>query len=110
MSKLPPRPEEHGTGDGPDSVFDRVRDRVIAAEAALAASPVVPSRALPIRALWRVFHDFGATYREKRRSTGIEPLQDVRDAARVFRRTPTLTALVAVATVLDEHGFFSRSA
>jgi hypothetical protein len=34
----------------------------------------------------------------------------VRDAAEAFRRDPTMTTLVAVASVLDEHGLMERSA
>ena len=92
-------------------MFDQVSDRVSAAAAALGESK--PSRgatATPTRALWRVFHEFGAAYRENRRAAGVQPVPDVRDAAEAFRRKPTLTTLVAVASVLEEHGYMERSA
>jgi hypothetical protein len=62
------------------------------------------------RALWRVFRDFRASYRRRRKEDGLTPVAGVRDAAEAFRRDPTLTTLVAVASVLHEHGFPATSA
>jgi hypothetical protein len=103
-----PRADTLGGGDR--SLFDQVRDRVSAAESALGAGLRIPRRARPTRALWRVFHDFGTSYRQHRRETGAPPVPAVRDAAEAFRREPTLTTLVAVAALLDQHGLLSRSA
>ncbi len=98
------------SGDRSRSMVDEVRDRVTAAEAALAYAPVIPGRTRPTRALWRVFHDMGVTSRERRRETGAPPVPAVRDAAHAFRRAPNLANLEAVATLLDEHGLLGRSA
>jgi hypothetical protein len=91
-------------------MFDQVSDRVTAAAAALGEAKSSRTTATPTRALWRVFHEFGAAYRENRRASGVQPVPDVRDAAEAFRRKPTLTTLVAVASVLEEHGYMERSA
>jgi hypothetical protein len=90
---------------GAPSIFDRVSDRVSAAAAALDTGARAPRRPAQTRALWRVFHDFGVGYRRQRRESGVSPVPGVRDAAEAFRRDPTLTTLVAVASVLQENGF-----
>ena len=54
-----------------------------------------------IRALRRVFTDFGESYRSYRRRTGEPVSADVRDAARQFRRDLDLMSLVSVAASLD---------
>jgi hypothetical protein len=90
-------------------MFDQVSDRVSAAAAALGENPP-RGETVPKRALWRVFHEFGASYRQQRREAGVRPIPGVRDAAVAFRREPTLTALVAVASSLEEHGLMGRSA
>jgi hypothetical protein len=103
-------PNSSGAGGSPVSIFDQVSDRVSAAAAALGKAPSRTGTAVPTRALWRVFHEFGTTYRQHRRVAGAQPVPDVRDAAKAFRREPTLATLVAVASVLDEHGYMGRSA
>jgi hypothetical protein len=103
-------PNTTGAGGSPPSIFDQVSDRVSAAAATLGKAPSRRGTTVPTRALWRVFHEFGATYRQHRREAGTQPVPGVRDAAEAFRREPTLTTLVAVASVLDEHGFMGRSA
>ena len=99
-----------GAGGLSPSMFEQVSDRVSAAAAKLGKAPSRRGTTVPTRALWRVFHEFGATYRQHRREAGVQPVPDVRDAAEAFRREPTLTTLVAVASVLDEHGYMERSA
>ncbi len=99
-----------GHGDGASSLFELVSTRVSAAESSLRNLPSKSGTTRPTRALWRVFHEFGSAYRRQRRESGVGPLEDVRDAAEAFRRAPTLTSLVAVASVLDGHGLMSRSA
>jgi hypothetical protein len=87
-----------------------VSDRVSAAAAALGQPKDGGSATVRTRALWRVFHDFGTAYRRQRRESGARPVPGVRDAAEAFRRDPTMTTLVAVASALDEHGLMERSA
>ena len=91
-------------------MFEQVSDRVSAAAAELGRGRSTRGAAAPRRALWRVFHEFGTAYRQHRRESGVQPVPGVRDAAEAFRREPTLTTLVAVASVLEEHGFMGRSA
>lgn len=59
------------------------------------------------RALRRVFREMGRTQRTARRQTGQAPSPVVREAARAFRRDPSLSALVLVAASLDEVGLLS---
>ena len=92
------------------SVFDQVSDRVSAAAAALAQKADESTTAARTRALWRVFHEFGKSYRGRRRASGAPPIAGVRVAAEAFRRDPTMTTLVGVAAALDEHGMLERSA
>ncbi|MGH7629904.1 MAG: hypothetical protein ACREOF_11100 [Gemmatimonadales bacterium] len=109
MAPFPPA-DAFDSGDRSRSMVDEVRDRVTAAEAALALAPTIPGRTRPARALWRVFHDLGTTSRQRRRETGAPPVPAVRDAAHAFRRAPNLPNLLAVATLLNQHGLLSRSA
>ena len=92
------------------SLFDQVNNRVSAAAAALGQSNDRGNAPGATKALWRVFHDFGTAYRRQRLESGTRPIPGVRDAAKAFRRDPTMTTLVAVASVLDEHGLMERSA
>ena len=91
------------------SLFEKVSSRVSEVAATLDPAPSVPAHSVQTQALWRVFHDFGAGYRDERRQAGLSPSPGVRDAAEAFRRDPTLNSLVAVASVLHEHGFPARS-
>ena len=54
-----------------------------------------------VRALRRVFLDFGNSYRSYRRRTGEPVSSEVRDAALKFRRELDLVSLVSVAATLD---------
>jgi hypothetical protein len=54
-----------------------------------------------VRALRRVFLDFGKSYRSYRRRTGEPVSAEVRDAARRFRRELDLVSLVSVAALLE---------
>jgi hypothetical protein len=54
-----------------------------------------------IRALRRVFLDFGESYRKYRRRTGEPVSAEVRDAALRFRRELDLVSLVSVAATLE---------
>jgi hypothetical protein len=69
----------------------------------LAASVTrTPDQIRLTRALRRVFHDLGESYRAYRRETGAPVSADVRASARRFRRELTLTSLVTVAAGLEE--------
>lgn len=109
MAQSPPA-DGSDRGDRSRSMVDEVRDRVTAAEAALAGGPDLPRRPRPARALWRVFHEMGETSRQLRHETGAPPVPAVREAAHAFRRAPSLANLEAVAALLREHGLLSRSA
>ena len=54
-----------------------------------------------VRALRRVFLDFGNSYRSYRRRTGEPVSSEVRDAALKFRRELDLVSLVSVAALLE---------
>jgi hypothetical protein len=54
-----------------------------------------------VRALRRVFLDFGESYRSYRRRTGEPVSSEVRDAALKFRRELDLVSLVSVAATLE---------
>lgn len=98
----------NGSPNSGPSLFARVSERVSAA-AALEADGRSAAAPAQSRALWKVFHDFGTSYRQRRKEIGLSPVPGIRDAAQAFRRNPTLTTLVAVASVLDEHGFPATS-
>ena len=53
------------------------------------------------RALRRVFHDLGESYRGYRRRTGEPISPEVREAALRFKRELNLVSLVSVAATLD---------
>jgi hypothetical protein len=82
-------------------VSDRVSDRVARADAGLDRTRRT-SRENP--ALWHVFRDLGELQRNRRRETGDPPSPVVRAAAHAFQRTPSMTTLTAVATLLDAQG------
>ena len=54
-----------------------------------------------VRALRRVFRDFGESYRSYRRRTGEPVSAEVRDAALRFRQQLDLVSLVSVAASLE---------
>lgn len=103
-SQTPSRRPDAGASNAPNSLRDRVRERVAAAEVQLADTPENPAATLETRALWRVFHDFGRTRRRHRRETGDGAVPALRETTHAFRRAPSLSALVAVAAFLDERG------
>jgi hypothetical protein len=105
-----PTPRSARADGAMSSLFDQVSHRVSAAAAALGQANDRGNAPGPNKALWRVFHDFGIAYRRQRLESGTRPIPGVRDAAKAFRRDPTMTTLVAVASVLDEHGLMERSA
>jgi hypothetical protein len=100
-------------------LIERVRERVDKAAASLGDGGrherrgVKPARTLSsgppreVRALRRVFREMGRTQRTARRQTGQAPSPVVREAARAFRRDPSMSALVLVAASLDEVGLLS---
>jgi hypothetical protein len=91
-------------------VFEQVSNRVSAAAVELGEVMPPGGELAPKRALWRVFHEMGTAYRQQRRESGTRPAAGVRDAAVAFRRAPSFTALVTVASLLDEQGLQGRSA
>lgn len=107
----------------PQSLTDRVAERVVNARLALedvpsgkrsssrrtrsaAESSTLESKSAAelreIRSLKRVFSEMGVSYRRYRRQTGEPVVPGLRDAAYGFREKPSLTSLVAVAAYLDE--------
>jgi hypothetical protein len=71
------------------------------------APPLDSGAPREMRALRRVFREMGRTQRTARRQSGQAPSPVVREAARAFRRDPSLSALVLVAASLDEVGLLS---
>jgi hypothetical protein len=103
--------DARGSNGSPDTgplLFADVSKRVSAAAAldADGRSAAAPEQS---RALWKVFHDLGVSYRQRRKEIGLSPVPGIRDAARAFRRNPTMSTLVTVASVLHEHGFPATS-
>jgi hypothetical protein len=92
----------------PQSLSDRVRSRVTAAEAFLADTPVQGDDTLHTLALWQVFEEFGDTRRAHRRKTGDGVIPELAAAARAFRRRPSTEALVAIASHLDARGLLRQ--
>jgi hypothetical protein len=100
-------------------LVERVRERVDRAAATLGEERKVERRGAAVaksagsggpremRALRRVFREMGRTQRTTRHQTGQAPSPVVRDAARAFRRDPSMTALVLVAASLDEVGLLT---
>lgn len=117
MAAPPKSPDPSSTPTRP--LVERVRERVDQAASRLGepgrhdrrrAKPARPvgSGATPeVRALRRVFREMGRTQRTARRQSGQAPSPVVREAARAFRRDPSMSALVLVAASLDEVGLLS---
>jgi hypothetical protein len=69
----------------------------------LAGQPALsPEQQRTERSLRSVFLDLGDSYREYRRRTGAPVSEDVRAAAKRFRRERNVTTLVSVAASLDQ--------
>lgn len=118
MATTPESPERSSSSTRP--LIERVRERVDKAAASLGdrgrqerRGTKTTARTLgsgpprETRALRRVFREMGRTQRTARRQTGQAPSPVVREAARAFRRDPSLSALVLVAASLDEVGLLS---
>jgi hypothetical protein len=96
-------------GPAPDQrLTERVIARIKDAHRAVHGSPSGlgkgrrrRSTEMDTRALRRVFHDFGESYRSYRRRTGEPVSPEVRDAALRFRRELDLVSLVSVAALLE---------
>ena len=98
----------------PDSLVERVRERVATAASRLDhgaragrrrssdTSAQADTKPPEVWALRWVFRDMGRTQRAMRRETGQPPFPAVRTAAIAFRRAPSLNALVGVAASLEE--------
>ena len=97
-----PTPQQPRRDATPRPVSDRVSERVARADAGLDRSPRTSRRENP--ALWSVFRELGELQRSRRRETGDPPSPVVREAAQAFQKTPSLTTLTAVATLLDAQG------
>lgn len=59
------------------------------------------------RSLRRVYGELKTTYQQYRRETGRPPLPELRDAVHAFKRGPSLTSLVGVASFLDDRGLLA---
>ena len=88
------------TSRSPGPAHNPLTDRVIAR---LQETRPGPHRRQPdsVRALRRVFLEFGESYRSYRRRTGEPVSAEVRDAALRFRRQLDLGSLVSVAALLE---------
>lgn len=56
------------------------------------------------RSLRRVYHEMKTTYQRYRRETGRPAVPELREVVQAFKRGPSLTSLVGVATFLDDRG------
>jgi len=57
-----------------------------------------------VRSLRVVYGEMKATYQRYRRQTGRPAVPELREAVHAFKRGPSLTSLVGVATFLDDRG------
>jgi len=117
MRTPPESPESPSSPTRP--LIERVRERVDRAAATLGNERRIERRGVKpaqasgsggpreMRALRRVFREMGRTQRTARHQTGQAPSPVVREAARAFRRDPSLSSLVLVAASLDEVGLLS---
>lgn len=122
-------PNRHSSADqsrtpGSPPLLERVRARVLSANHALqrrdsappsgrqapqltAESAEKPS-SVPLsiehRALLVVYHTLGRTHRRHRERTGEHVPPGLKDAARAFKREPSVSSLVPVAGFLDDLG------
>ncbi len=109
-----PQKSRASDASAPDSLVERVRERVASATSRLDhgghggrrrstdTSEQNDTKAPEVWALRWVFRDMGRTQRAMRRESGQAPFRGVRTAAIAFRRAPSLNALVGVAASLEE--------
>lgn len=64
----------------------------------------VNNRVREARSLRTVYHEMKATYRRYRKETGKPAVPELKEAVQAFKRGPTVTSLVGVATFLDDRG------
>jgi hypothetical protein len=123
MTNTSPRNIDSEHAEFPQSLIDRVAERVVNARLAIEANAKATgassrrARSAPdsslfepknaaelreIQSLKRVFRDLGNSYRRYRRQTGGPVVPGLREAAYNFRANPSLPALVAVAAFLDD--------
>ena len=102
----------------PRPIIDRVHDRVAAAAASFTGTggqkrprrkpvPFATETPRELRAMKLVFREMGRAQRATRQERGQEPSPAVREAALAFRRSPSMPALVQVASSLDEVGLLA---
>jgi hypothetical protein len=101
-----PTPRSPGGPANPrltDRVIARIKDarRTVHGRPALGKGRRRRHGDTEVRALRRVFLDFGESYRSYRRRTGEPVSSEVRDAALKFRRELDLVSLVSVAALLE---------
>lgn len=130
MSKEKPTRPTISPVPPPQTLTDRVRDRVAEAQLAIdrqVAAPqdkddqLRPTRlARPgrrkldnenehraSRSLRRVYGEMKVTYQQYRRESGRPVVPELREAVHAFKRGPSLTALVGIATFLDDRGLLT---
>jgi hypothetical protein len=84
------------------AALPKARRRRTADRGTQGADTRTPAERREARALRRVFHDLGDSYRSYRQRTGEPVSVEVRDAAYRFRRELDLTSLVSVAASLEQ--------
>lgn len=127
MSSNPSSSSESNPVNPRRTLTDRVKTRVTEARLALehparstGSKPKGPRRKRPARpasdlpgtsdserqtrSLRRVYFEMKTTYQRYRRETGRPALPELREAVQAFKRGPSLTSLVGVATFLDDRG------
>ena len=127
MASQTPQHSDPIPANGRRTLTDRVRDRVAAAGARLegpgkpagskskrprantlaAASAEAKGNGDPERdteSLRRVYGEMRSKYQAYRKETGKSSVPALREAVHAFKKGPSLTSLVGVATFLDERG------
>jgi hypothetical protein len=95
-SETPNRPDARSSGSA-KTLTERVKARV--ATAGGGSDPDSESRSLR-----RVYGEMRSKYHRYRKETGRSSLPALREAVHAFKKGPSLTSLVGVATFLDERG------
>ena len=127
MASQTPQPTDPISTGPRRTLTERVRDRVAAAGARLdaPAKPAAPKAKRPrtntlaaaasssngsadpehdAQSLRRVYGEMRSKYQRYRKETGKSSVPALREAVHAFKKGPSLTSLVGVATFLDERG------
>ena len=97
MATQTPQPSDPLSTGPRRTLTERVRDRVATAGGG-------SDRDSEGRSLRRVYGEMRSKYQRYRKETGKSSVPALREAVHAFKKGPSLTSLVGVATFLDERG------